>query len=61
MLKIGSKRRRTHQEVIQDKANAFKKEREVEEKYSQMEEMADTMADLNASATENQKYADLVK
>ena len=41
MLKMESKRRRTHQELIRDKANAQKKERELEETMAQMEEMAD--------------------
>ena len=61
LLKVGTKRRRTRQEILDEKEEARLKEESIEEKLAALEGLALRCARSEAKAKENESANDILK
>ena len=61
MLKVGSKRRRTHAQVKADKEEALLKEQDFQAKIARLAEAEERLADYDRLAMENQQAKEVIQ
>ena len=60
LCKIGSKRRRTHQELIEEKKENQRKDQEIQEKLVKFQEMEAKVNELQSQLNNNQTAANIL-